>query len=123
MGLGAISLSSHLDEPFHAEIVLLEADELVVSDLQIEFGSSEEFARVGVNRDPYLAGIEFAIESDARGKFVVLKSRALLKEPYLELVVAAKWPGGRILKEYTVLIDFTAPACSGKFCCDYSRRS
>ena len=104
LGLGAISLGSHLDEPFHAEIVLLEADELVVSDLQIEFASSEEFARVGVNRDPYLAGIEFTIESDGRGKRVVLKSKALLQAPYLQFVVAATWPGGRLLKEYTVLI-------------------
>ena len=104
LGLGAISLGSHLDEPFHAEIVLLEADELVVSDLQIEFASSEEFARVGVNRDPYLAGIEFTIEPDGRGKRVVLQSKALLQEPYLQFVVAATWPGGRLLKEYTVLI-------------------
>ena len=104
LGLGAISLGSHLDEPFHAEIVLLEADELAVSDLQIEFASSEEFARVGVNRDPYLAGIGFTIESDGRGKRVVLKSKALLQEPYLQFVVAAKWPRGRRLKEYTVLI-------------------
>ena len=104
LGLGAISVGSHLDEPFHAEIVLLEAEELAVSDLQIEFASSEEFARVGVNRDPYLAGIEFTIESDGRGKRVVLKSKALLQEPYLQFVVAAKWPGGRRLKEYTVLI-------------------
>ena len=104
LGLGAISLGSHLDEPFHAEIVLLEADELAVSDLQIEFASSEEFARVGVNRDPYLAGIEFTIESDGRGKRVVLQSKALPQEPYLQFVVAAKWPRGRLLKEYTVLI-------------------
>ena len=104
LGLGAISLGSHLDEPFHAEIVLLEADELAVSDLQIEFASSEEFARVGVNRDPYLAGIEFTIEPDGRGKRVVLQSKALLQAPYLQFVVAATWPGGRLLKEYTVLI-------------------
>ena len=42
LGLGAISLSSHLNEPLRAEIVLLEAGELAVRDLQIGLASSEE---------------------------------------------------------------------------------
>lgn len=105
LGLGAISLSSHLNEPLRAEIVLLEAGELAVRDLQIGLASSEEFARVGVSRDPYLSEIEFAIESDGRGKRVLLRSETPLREPYLQLVVEARWPEGRMLKEYTALID------------------
>ncbi|MCH1610197.1 MAG: hypothetical protein L7S53_02705 [Luminiphilus sp.] len=105
LGLGAISLSSHLNEPLRAEIVLLEAGELAVRDLQIGLASSEEFARVGVSRDPYLSEIEFAIESDGRGKRVLLRSETPLREPYLQLVVEARWPEGRMLKQYTALID------------------
>ncbi|MAV68942.1 MAG: hypothetical protein CBC82_01855 [Cellvibrionales bacterium TMED122] len=105
LGLGAISLSSHLNEPLRAEIVLLEAGELAVRDLQIGLASSEEFSRVGVRRDPYLSEIEFAIESDGLDKRVLLRSEAPLREPYLQLVVEARWPEGRMLKEYTVLID------------------
>ena len=112
-GLGAISLSSHLNEPLRAEIVLLEAGELAVRDLQIGLASSEEFSRVGVSRDPYLSEIEFTIESGGRGKRVLLRSETPLREPYLQLVVEARWPEGRMLKEYTVLIDLPPRPAGG----------
>lgn len=113
LGLGAISLSSHLNEPLRAEIVLLEAGELAVRDLQIGLASSEEFSRVGVSRDPYLSEIEFTIESGGRGKRVLLRSETPLREPYLQLVVEARWPEGRMLKEYTVLIDLPPRPAGG----------
>ena len=113
LGLGAISLSSHLNEPLRAEIVLLEAGEIAVRDLQIDLASSEEFSRVGLRRDPYLSEIEFTIESDGRGKRVLLRSETPLREPYLQLVVEARWPEGRMLKEYTVLIDLPPRPAGG----------
>ena len=113
LGLGAISLSSHLNEPLRAEIVLLEAGELAVRDLQIDLASPEEFSRVGLRRDPYLSEIEFTIESDGRGKRVLLRSETPLREPYLQLVVEARWPEGRMLKEYTVLIDLPPRPAGG----------
>ena len=105
LGLGAISLGSHLDEPFHAEIVLLEADELAVSDLQIEFASSEEFARVGVNRERLSHSDSNSQSSQmAAASEWSCRVRHSFKSRIFNLSLRRRWPGGRLLKDYTVLI-------------------
>ena len=105
LGLGELTLYSHLNEPFRAEVALLEADALDDNDLHVALASDTEFERLGVSRTFFLTRIKFQIESDELGRRVVLKTEAPLREPYLDFVVEARWPDGRLLREYTLLID------------------
>ncbi len=105
LGLGELTLHSYLNEPFRAEVALLEADAFDDSDVLVGLASEFEFERLGVSRDFFLTRINFQVESDELGRRVVLTTEAPLREPYLDLVVEARWPDGRLLREYTVLID------------------
>ena len=105
LGLGELTLYSYLNEPFHAEVSLLEADALNDNDVHVDLASDAEFERLGVSREFFLTRINFQVESDESGRRVVLTTEAPLREPYLDFVVEARWPDGRLLREYTVLID------------------
>ncbi len=105
LGLGGLTLHSYLNEPFRAEVALLEADAFDDSDVLVGLAPEFEFERLGVSRDFFLTRINFQVESDELGRRVVLTTEAPLREPYLDLVVEARWPDGRLLREYTVLMD------------------
>ncbi len=105
LGLGELTLHSYLNEPFRAEVALLEADALNDSDVHVDLASDAEFDRLGVSRGFFLTRINFQVESDESGRRVVLTTEAPLREPYLDFVVEVRWPDGRLLREYTVLMD------------------
>ena len=105
LGLGEMTLFSYLNEPFRAEVELLESDALADGDVHVDLASDAEFERLGVSREFFLTRIDFEIESDESGRRVVLTTEAPLREPYLDFVIEARWPDGRLLREYTVLID------------------
>jgi len=105
LGLGDLTLYSHLNEPFRAEVVLLQADAFDDNDVHVALASDTEFERLGISRDFFLTLIKFQIESDESGRRVVLTTEAPLREPYLDFVVEVRWPDGRLLREYTVPID------------------
>ena len=105
LGLGDLTLNSYLNEPISAQIELMDAGAIDESDLRISLAPDAEFDRFGIARSVYLTQIRFEIETTERGKFVALSAAEPLREPYLEFVVEARWPTGRLLKDYTVLID------------------
>ena len=113
IGLGDIQLESALNEPLRAEISLLSATPEELSNLTVTLASAETFDRYGIDRPFYLQGIEFNIVGDGAGAAVQLRSRQAMTEPFLTFLVEASWPSGRLLREYTVLLDpptFAPPA-------------
>ena len=105
LGLGELTLHSYLNEPLRAEVALLESDAFGDSDVLVGLASELEFERLGLSQDFFLTRINFQVESDEFGRRVVLTTEAPLREPYLDLVVEARWPDGRLLRDYKVLID------------------
>ena len=105
LGLGELALHSYLNEPLRAEVAVLESDAFDDSDLLVGIASEVEFERLGVSRVLFLTRINFQVESDEFGRRVVLTTEAPLRQPYLDLVVEARWPDGRLVREYKVLID------------------
>ena len=105
LGLGELTLLSYLNEPLRAEVAVLESDAFDDSDLLVGMASEVEFERLGVSRVLFLTRINFQVESDEFGRRVVLTTEAPLRQPYLDLVVEARWPDGRLVREYKVLID------------------
>jgi len=116
LGLGEIRLSSALNEPLRAEIELLAVapDDLI--NLTIQMASSETFNRYDLDRPAFLSSIEFEIVSSggADGNIIRVASTAPISEPFVTFLVEASWSRGRLLREYTLLLDpptfATAPA-------------
>lgn len=106
LGLGDIKLESFLNEPLEAEVDLLNTAGLHEDEIRIRLASGEDFERLGVERAYFLTGIQFEVSIDAGGRgTITLKSEEPVLEPYLDFIIEARWPSGRLLREYTVLLD------------------
>jgi pilus assembly protein FimV len=107
LGLGEIALRSFLNEPLDAEVALLDTRELTTDDIRIRLAGIEDFDRLGIDRDYFLTSIEFTVRIDpATGRGTIsLVTQEPVVEPFLDLIIEARWPTGRLLREYTVLID------------------
>ncbi len=106
LGLGDIELKSHLNQRLEAEIELLEVRDLSQEEILIGLGSVEDFERQGIERTYFLTDIEFYVDLDANGGPVVkLSSSRPVREPFLDFIIEARWPSGKLLREYTLLLD------------------
>ncbi len=106
LGLGNMRVSSALDEPLVAEIELTSVQDKDLETLEVSLGSREDFGLAGVERPEYLKYLEFTVDRRTDGRPVVrVTSKLPAKEPYLHFVVALSWAGGKLVREYTALLD------------------
>ncbi|GMQ87559.1 MAG: motility hub landmark protein FimV [Gammaproteobacteria bacterium] len=115
LGLGEIDLKSALNQPLNAEIELLSATASELEEIKISIGSSEAFANAGIDRPIFLSKLRFNVKTNADGVPVVqVTSRDVVREPFLDFLVELSWSKGRLLREYTVLVDppVTMPAAA-----------
>ena len=106
LGLGEVTLQSALNQPLVAEIELLEVRDLASNELLPNLASPEEFTRAGVERQYFLTDLKFTPILKPNGKSVIrVTSSKPVREPYLNFLVEVLWPNGRLLREYTLLLD------------------
>jgi pilus assembly protein FimV len=107
LGLGEIRLSSALNEPLRAEIELLAATPEELENLRIQLASAETFERYDLDRPLFLTRLQFEIVRSGRsdGNFVRVTSAEPVTEPFITFLVEAAWSRGRLLREYTLLVD------------------
>jgi len=106
LGLGEIKLNSALSEPLDAEIELVQVRELSAPEILPSLASSEDFDAAHVERFHYLTDLKFEVVIKPNGKSVIkVRSRKPIKEPFVNFLVEVNWPAGRLLREYTLLLD------------------
>ena len=106
LGMGELELRSHLNQRFDAEIVLTGVGDLEIEEILPNLASQEDFDRVGVDRNYLLVDLRFKVRVREDGNHVVhITSNRPIIEPFLNFIVEVIWPTGRILREYTVLLD------------------
>jgi pilus assembly protein FimV len=106
LGLGDVTLKSSYNEPLNAEIRLLQAQNLSKNEILVGLASREDFARIGLEREFFLTSLKFTvILDDPDNAYVKVTSRQPVQEPYLNFLVNVQWSSGRLLREYTVLLD------------------
>jgi len=105
LGLGDITIHSALNQSLNAEIELLETRGLNETEIVAQLGTADDFKRVGIERFFFLTSLQFHVEMrDGRAILRVTTDKPIT-EPYLNFLVQVVWPNGRLLKEYTVLLD------------------
>jgi pilus assembly protein FimV len=106
LGLGEIKLESFLNQPLKASVDLLNMGGLNADDIKVRLGTSDDFDKLGIDRAYFLTSIKFEVSDNGNGGArIVMSSEEPVLEPYLDFVVEARWPSGRLLREYTVLVD------------------
>lgn len=105
LGLGDITLHSALNQPLNAEITLVDPGSLADGELSVSLATADEFARAGVERVFFLNDLRFtAVLRGDRSVIRVVSSKPV-NEPFLNFLLQVNQPNGRLLREYTVLID------------------
>jgi len=106
LGLGDIRLKSALNEPLDAEIELVSATPDELASLRAALASQETFTRYGLERPRFLSSLDFRVGTATDGRQVLfVRSRESVTEPFLTFLIEVNWSRGRLLREYTLLLD------------------
>jgi len=106
LGLGNIEVSSTLNEPLQARIDLSALQSGDLDSMQVQLASAEQFRRAGIDRPFELSKLQFTTLADgADSGHIAITTRDPVVEPFLNFLVEVTWPRGRIVREYTLLLD------------------
>lgn len=106
LGFGNIRIKSSLNESLDAEIELLSATTSDLKGLKIKLASREAFLRAGIERPGHLSQLKFAIKRRSNGRaYLKITTKQSVREPFLDFLLEMNWKNGRMLREYTVLLD------------------
>ncbi|MGN8274113.1 FimV/HubP family polar landmark protein [Pseudomonas sp. SMN5] len=105
LGLGEITLHSALNQPLRADIALVDVAGLSEGDLSASLASPDDFNRAGVERVFFLSNLRFTPVLRGDRSFIRVTSSKPVEEPFLNFLVQVNQPNGRLLREFTVLID------------------
>lgn len=106
MALGKLKVLSALNEPLNAEIEITLVSDKELKGLTASLASRADFDAAGVDRPPFLTQIKFMVVKKPDGRyFLQLHTDEPVDEPFLQLLMQLDWPGGRLVREYTALID------------------
>ncbi|ROM91126.1 FimV/HubP family polar landmark protein [Pseudomonas brassicacearum] len=106
LGLGELTLKSTLNQPLVAEIELLDVKDLTAAEVVPSLASADDFAKAGVDRQAFLNDLTFTPVLNANGKSILrVTSSQPLSEPMVKFLVQVMWPSGRLLRDYSVLLD------------------
>ena len=103
--LGALTLESALNQPLRMRIELLQLGDAQLQDIRVSVASEADFERFNIARDSFLSNIVFTVESQGQDNVVILTSSQTVLESSLSFILDTRWPNGRQLSEYTVLLD------------------
>lgn len=116
LGLGAIDVKSALNEPLNAEIELVFASPAEQESLTVQLAREEDFQRVGLDASRVSVPLQFSVDRGSKGKAVIrVTSDKPVKDPALTILLEVNWGAGRLLREYSILLDppLMAPAIRG----------
>ena len=105
-GLGKLTLSSALGQPLAAEIEIVTTSSDDVASLKASVATREAFAQAGINYESVLSAVKASVESRSNGNpYIKLTSPQAVNDPFLMILMELSWSSGRILREYTILLD------------------
>lgn len=106
VGLGKMTVKSGLGQPLRAEIELVAVQKGELDTLAARIASADAFRQSQIDRAAALSQIRFSVDPKGRGGPVLkLTSSQPINEPFLAMLVELDWPTGRLVREYTVLLD------------------
>ncbi|HCV41710.1 MAG TPA: peptidoglycan-binding protein, partial [Pseudomonas sp.] len=106
LGLGELTLKSAQNQPLDAEIELLDVRDLTAAEVAPSLAPPEEFSKAGVELPGYLEDLTFTPVINPNGKSVLrVTSSQPLPGPVVKFLVQVMWPQGRLLRDYSVLLD------------------
>ncbi|MES2898285.1 MAG: FimV/HubP family polar landmark protein [Pseudomonadota bacterium] len=104
-GLGKLTVLSALGQPLNAEIELTAVSADEASGLVAKLAPAEAFRVANIEFNPALLSLRFAVEQRGGRQFVKITSSQPVNEPFVDLLLELSWNSGRLVREYTFLLD------------------
>ncbi len=117
VGLGRLSMLSALGDQLNVEIDLVSVSKEELSTLSVRLSSPDAYRQANLQYSPALVGARVTVERRPSGQpYVKVTSGRTINEPFVDLLVEITSSSGRLVREYTVLVDppgaGTAPAAT-----------
>jgi pilus assembly protein FimV len=104
-GLGRLTVQSALGQPLRAEVEITAITAEDAGNLNVRLASQQAYRATNLEYNSALVGLRFAIDRRGPATIVRVTSSGPINEPFLELLIELNTPSGRVLREYTVLLD------------------
>lgn len=106
LALGRIVVQSALGEPLRAEIEVPEITAEEASSLRVGLATPAAFTAAGLQFNQALGSAQLTLERRPDGRaYLRLSSPRPVNEPFVDLMIEVNWATGRIVRDYTLLID------------------
>jgi pilus assembly protein FimV len=106
VGLGRMNVLSALGQPFSAEIELVNLQPGEVASLTTRLASPDDYQKANLQYNAVLTGLRLSLDKRPNGVlFIRASSTRPVAEPFLDLLIELQWAGGRIVREYSALLD------------------
>jgi len=104
-GLGKLALHSALGQQLSAEIDIVSVQRGEAGSLSARIASAEAFRQAGVDYGPAITFLRASVQRRDGEYYVVLTSTQPINEPFLDVLVELTWATGRLVRQYTFLLD------------------
>src|SRR5438445_1046530 len=104
-GLGQLSVISPLGQPLNAEIDIVSLQPGEEEGLVARLASPDAFRAAGIDFNPALVPVRFTIGRRGGRPLLRVRTTQPVNDPFLEMLVELQWSTGRLVREYTVLLD------------------
>lgn len=106
LSLGKITTKSFMGERLNVEIDIPDISAAEAASLQANVGGLDTFQAAGIEYNPSLAGASITLEKRPDGRqYFKVSSVAPINDPFINLVIVANWASGRIVRDYSILLD------------------
>src|SRR5437870_10874538 len=106
LGLGRLTVQSGLGQPLSAKIELTAAQKEELDSLRARIADPSVYRDNSVPYVGALARTRVTVEQGPNNvPYLKITSAQAVNEPYLDLIVELSWATGRVVRDYTFLLD------------------
>ena len=106
LGLGRLVVQSSLGEGLRAEIDVSSLTPDEAANLKVKIASPDAYKAAGVDYNAVLPGTQVVLQRRADGRpYLKISSDRVVQEPFVDVILELTWNTGRLVREYTLLID------------------
>jgi len=106
LGVGKLTVVSGLDEPLNGQIELISPTAQELKTLKASLATRADFEIAGVDRAAHLFDIKYTLTQGVGGRhYLKVTTDKPIREPFLHFLVQVEWSGGKLIREYSALLD------------------
>lgn len=106
LGLGRLTVQSALGESLRAEIDVTSLSPEEASNFQVRVANPNAYRAAGVDYNAVLPSTQVSLQRRADGRpYLRIASDRAVQEPFVDVILEVSWATGRLVREYTLLLD------------------